>query len=147
MGPAQRCAMPSAPFGCTVFDLGRVGTYRAASKSVRNVDVCNSYTDVPATRAASDHRKRKADACPLFLTRPSRRRCYLTPKLDIVAIGRRPLLSATDQEFGIVPRATVRIAQALVQKQPKRGERWQSWLWRWRRSTEKCVSGLCLPIG
>ena len=31
----QRCAMPSAPFGCSVFDLGRVGTYRAASNSVR----------------------------------------------------------------------------------------------------------------
>ena len=32
----QRCAMPSAPFGCSVFDLGRVGTYRAASNRVRN---------------------------------------------------------------------------------------------------------------
>jgi hypothetical protein len=29
----RRCAMLSTPFGCLVFDLGHVGTYRAASNS------------------------------------------------------------------------------------------------------------------
>ena len=34
------------------------------AKASEIVDVCNLRADVPATRAESDHRKRKADACP-----------------------------------------------------------------------------------
>lgn len=59
----RRCAMPSAPFGCSVFDLGRVGTYRTARNSVNNssghYSIC---THAPAILEASDHRRRKADA-------------------------------------------------------------------------------------
>ncbi len=58
--------MPSAPFGCSVFDLGRVGTYRTLRSSVNNSRFSNIRMHEPAGHAASDHHRRKADASLLF---------------------------------------------------------------------------------
>jgi hypothetical protein len=75
--------MPSAPFGCSVFDLGRVGTYRNSVRNSRYMQLRGTYPQLARRQITAKERQTRA---PLFLTRPSRRRCYLTPELDIAAI-------------------------------------------------------------
>ena len=73
-GASKTCAMSGEPFRCSVFDIGRVGSYDAPSNVSATADklqfaVCDTHP-APVTHAASDHCKRV----------PSGRRCYLAPE-------------------------------------------------------------------
>jgi hypothetical protein len=88
----RTCAMLSAPLGCFVFDIDRVGTYRGRASVI--VDFAIRYTRTyPQSHAASGHRrkrqKRSPSVRPLFLTSPCRRR-YLPSELETVRRRLRP---------------------------------------------------------
>lgn len=71
------CAMPSAPFGCSVVDIGCAGSYDASSNVSAIADISQfcCVRHAPVTHAASDHRGRV----------PSGRRCYLAPEPEFAA--------------------------------------------------------------
>ncbi len=118
--------MLSAPFGCSVFDVGRVGTYREArsiSKSHcvahrkgRKVSFYCTYPQVAWRNIATEKRQSRAT----LLLRPPHRRRDLPPDLNAI----RP--RAATRVFGRVPRPVARVGQALIQE---RGERWRG-AWR-----------------
>ena len=58
-GTSETCAMPGEPFGCSVFDIGCVGSCDAPSNVSAIADklqfaVCDTHP-APVTYAASDH--------------------------------------------------------------------------------------------
>ena len=78
-GASKTCAMSGEPFGCSVFDIGCVGSYDAPGNVSAIADklqfaVCDTHPAL-VTHAASDHRRRV----------PSGRRCYLAPELEFAA--------------------------------------------------------------
>ena len=75
-GASKICAMSGEPFGCSVFDIGCVGSYDAPSNvsAIVQLAVCDTHP-APVTHAVSDHHRRV----------PSGRRCYLAPEPELAA--------------------------------------------------------------
>jgi hypothetical protein len=76
----RRCAMPSSPFGCSVFDVSRVGTCRGASNKRWYIAIRATRTRNP--RAIGSSHKKGRVCAPSF-------------SLDHLAGGIISLLSST----------------------------------------------------
>jgi hypothetical protein len=112
-----------APFGWSVFDDGRVGTYPSRQNRSNGTPQAGEvrqtysgsklilrraqvYPQIARRYIAAEERQARA----ALLLRPPRRRRYLPPDLDAI----RP--RATTRDFGRIPRVAARAGQALVQE-------------------------------